>query len=440
MFILTAVMLLAPLTSGDGVVDDSNWPQFRGPGARGVSEEKGLPGEWSSDKNVAWKLAIPGRGWSSPIVWGKLVFVTTAIAPDEVVEPRKGLYAGGSAKSQDELAWTLLCIDLESGELVWERVVHTAVPGHSVHGKNTYASETPVTDGKRVYAYFGNVGLFAYDMEGELEWERHWDTVPTRYGWGTAASPTLHGKRLILINDNEQSSFLEVLDTETGETAWKMERDEKSNWATPFVWENSKRKEIVTPGTGQVRSYSLDGDLLWSLKGMSGITISTPYASHGMVYISSGFVMSRDKPIYAIRPGAKGDISLKDGATSNEFIAWSQPRSAPYNPTTIVVGDKLYSLLDNGVLTCFDAKTGERVYDRKRVRAGSGYTASPWSYDGKLFCLDEDGVTTVVKTGDEFEIVGQNDLGEMCMASPAIADGSLLIRTIDNLYCIRSGD
>ena len=202
--------------------------------------------------------------------------------------------------------------------------------------KSSYASETPVTDGERVYCSFGNVGVFCFDLDGNEVWKLPVEPHKTRLGWGTAASPVLHRDRLYLVNDNDEDSYLLALDAKTGRQIWRVPRDEKSNWATPFVWENEKRTEIVTPGTGQVRSYDLDGKLLWSLKGMSSITIATPYEHEGLLYVSSGYVLDKSRPIYAIRPGATGDISLKEESTSNDFIAWSQPKAAPYNPTTLI--------------------------------------------------------------------------------------------------------
>jgi len=264
-----------------------NWPQFRGPAASGVSANSGLPDTWSATDHVAWKTQIPGRGWSSPIVWGGRIFVATAIKEEGEPEPvKKGLYFGGDRPAPKEVhRWMVYCLDLDTGRIVWEKEAHRGVPQHGHHLKNSLASETPVSDGERVYAYFGNVGMFSFDFEGKLLWSERWESVPTRFGWGTAASPVLHGERIYVVNDNEKESFLVALDKKTGERIWRVERDEKSNWATPFVWENEKRTEIVTPGTGKIRSYGLDGQLLWELGGMSVITIPAPFAQHGLLYV-----------------------------------------------------------------------------------------------------------------------------------------------------------
>jgi outer membrane protein assembly factor BamB len=383
-------------------------------------------------------VEVPGRGWSSPIVWKDRVFLTSAVSAGDVEVSKKGLYLGGerSEPSSHEHRWMLYSFDFESGKRLWEAEARKGKPESPLHIKNTYASETPVTDGERVYAYFGNVGLFAYDMAGKLLWEKRWKPVKTRHDWGTAASPVVHGGRLYVVNDNEEESYLVALDAGTGREAWRAERDEKSNWSTPFVWENEKRTEIVTSGTGKVRSYGLDGAPLWELRGMSSITIPTPFADGGLLYVSSGFVLDAHKPIYAIRPGAAGDITLTPGETSSELIAWSDPKAAPYNPSPLIYKGQLYVLFDRGFLSAHDARTGKELYKERLTGEASGFTSSPWAYGDRIFCLSEDGDCLVVKAGPRFEVAGTNKLDEQCMASPAIARGSLFVRTLTKLYRI----
>jgi len=417
-----------------------NWPQFRGAAASGVSAHSGLPDAWSATERVAWKTAIPGRGWSSPIVWGKKVFITTAIKKGGKLEPvKKGLYLGGNRPTPKEVhRWIVYCLDLDSGKIVWENEIHRGVPEHGHHLKNTLASETPVTDGQRVYAYFGNVGMFCFDFDGKLLWSKKWESVPTTFGWGTAASPVLHDQRIYVVNDNSKESFLVALDKKTGEQIWRVKRDEKSNWSTPFIWENEKRTEIVTPGARKIRSYDLDGKLLWELGGMSSITIPTPLAGHGLLYVSSGYVMDWRKPVFAIRPGAAGDISLKSGQTNNKYVAWCQKMAGPYNPSPILYGDYVYVLYDRGLFACYDAKTGEEVYGKRRIGASArAFTSSPWAYDDKIFCLNEDGDTFVIRAGREFELLGKNSLGELSMATPAIVRDGLIIRTESHVFRIK---
>ena len=416
-----------------------NWPQFRGPGARGVAEDPELPDSWSTTSSVNWKVDIPGDGWSSPVVWGNRIFVTSVIRDGQTEEPRKGLYFGGNRTEipADKHYWMVYCVDWETGEIVWKREAYQGRPQGSHHLKNTYASETPVTDGERVYAYFGNLGVFCYDMMGKLLWSKPSKPFKTRYGWGTAASPVIHQDRLYIVNDNDDQSFIVARDKRTGDELWRVDRDEGSNWATPLIWENELRTEIVAPGTNKVRSYDLEGTLLWEFAGMSSITIPTPFSAFGLLYISSGYVGDQLRPVYAVRPGASGDISLEQGETSSEFIVWSHSQAGPYNPSPLVYGDYYYTLLDRGFLTCHKARTGELVYDKVRIERGAGaFTSSPWAYNGKIFCLSEDGDTFVIEAGPEFKLIGKNSLDEMCMATPAISKGSLIVRTASQLYRI----
>ena len=443
--LLIIVLMLAGAPQELAIGEDyrDNWPQFRGANSTGVAADGGnLPVEWSATKNVSWKVDLPGRGWSSPVVWGNQVFLSSVINSGESEKPKKGLYFGGDRTTppDSEHTWMVMCLDLSNGSTLWSKQVHRGKPQTSIHIKNSFASETPVTDGQHVYFVFGGIGVFCFDLSGEQIWMKPLEPRKTRYGWGTAASPVLHGDRLYIINDNHEESYLMALDKQTGEQVWRVERDEKSNWATPYIWVSNERTEIVTPGTDRVRSYDLDGKELWSFKGMSSITIATPYEHQGLLVISSGYVGDKSRPLYAIRPGAAGDITLDKGQTSNEFIAWSRPQGGPYNPSTIAYGGTIYVLYDRGFMVAYDAATGEEVYGKRRVSGGSGFTSSPWAYDGKLFCLNEDGVTFVIKAGKEFEILHENALAEddMGMATPAIAGDRLLIRTAARIYCLKN--
>ena len=417
-----------------------NWPQFRGPGALGVAEDQRLPELWTTNENVAWNIDVPGRGWSSPVIGGNKLFLTTVVSDGATEEPRKGLYFGGERKEppQSKHHWIVLCYDARSGKEVWRRESFTGTPANQLHLKNTYASETPVIDGARIYAYFGNIGLFTYDLDGHPLWSTNWPAVKTRNGWGSAASPVLHKGRLFLVNDNDEASFVVALDASTGKEIWRKERDEKTNWSTPYIWENEKRTELITTGTKRVRSYDLDGNLLWEFGGMSSIVIPTPFSGHGLLYVCSGYVGDKIRPVFAIKPGASGDSSLEENETSNQFIAWSQPLAAPYNPSPLLYRDNLYVLFDFGFLSCHDAKTGKQIYEKQRIRpeGNTAFTASPWAYNGKIFALSEDGDTYVFQAGPEYKLLHKNSLDEMCMATPAIADGKLYIRTLSKLYCL----
>ena len=405
----------------------------------GVAEDANLPDTWSTTKNVAWTAEVPGRGWSSPIVVGDSIIVTSVVSSQAEEQPKGGLYFGGERPApENPHRWVVYSIDWDSGEIEWEREVARMVPPTPRHLKNSFASETPVSDGERIYAYFGNVGLFCLDLQGKVIWSRRWESVRTRFGWGSAASPVLHGDRIYIVNDNDDQSYILALDKDTGADIWKVDRDEGTNWATPFIWENRERTEIITPGTDRTRSYDLDGDLLWELTGMSSIAIPTPFTKFGLLYLASGYVGDRRRPVYAIRPGASGDITLTAGETSNDFIAWFLPQAGPYNPSPLIYGDVYYTLFDRGIFTAHDAHTGEQVYSRQRFASATGFTASPWAYNGNIFALSEDGDTYVIQAGSEFEILRVNSLDEFTMATPAIARGSLIIRTLTKLYRIQT--
>ena len=438
------LVLFAIFLPASDIFAEANWPQFRGPSA-GIAEDEVLPDTWRglprTTENVVWTVDIPGRGWSSPVVWSEKIFVTSVIKEGDSEIPRKGLYLGGNREKASDKThrWMVYCIDWNNGKIIWEKLAHKGVPQQPVHLKNTYASETPVTDGQRLYAYFGSSGLFCYDLDGNELWSQKWGSFKMRYNWGTAASPVLHEDRLYILNDNEEQSFLVALNKKTNKQIWRVERDEKSNWATPYIWQNKQRTELITSGRGKVRSYDLDGRLLWELGGMSSIVIPTPLAKNGLLYICSGYVGDRKRPIYAIRPGAAGDITLKNGENSSKYVAWCQTQGGPYNPSPLAYGDYLYVLYDRGFLSCYDARTGNEVYGRQRIAAGAtAFTSSPWANNGKIFCLSEDGETFVIEAGPNFKVLGRNKLDEMCMATPAALRGSLIIRTISKLYRIQN--
>lgn len=413
-----------------------NWPQFRGSASDGLAEGETLPESWSATENVVWKAEIPGWGWSSPVIWGNKIFVTSAVGEHEREKLVVGGYPGGHVMPTDVHRWMTYCLDFDSGAIVWEREAHKGVPPEERHPKNSYANATPVTDGERVYSYFGNIGMFCYNLEGEKLWERRWGSFPIRGGWGPGTSPVLHEDRTYLVNDNERESFLVALDKATGKELWRVEREERSNWSTPYVWENEQRTELVTIGTNKVRSYDLEGNVLWELTGTSGLVSLMPVAKGGLLYVGAGYHYG---PLYAIRPGASGDISLSDDETSNEWIVWYLKRGSSIHPSYLISGERLYVLFDAGLLTCFNSKTGETIYPRQRLYTGGGrFYASPWAYNGKIFLLNEDGTTWVVEDGPEFKVVRKNSLEDYAWATPAIARGNLFIRTYTGLFRLQN--
>jgi outer membrane protein assembly factor BamB len=394
---------------------------------------------WSTHENIVWRTDIPGRGWSSPVVWNDQIFLHTNINAAGEETPGKGFFGGSKQyyAPTEEHRWMVYSIDFKTGATRWATEVHRGVPKGPRHPKNSYASETPVTDGERVYCHFGDLATYCLDMAGKILWSKEWPPLETSYGYGTASSPALHEGRLYIVNDNEQQSYIVSLDKLTGREIWRTNRDEPTTWSTPYIWRNERRTEIVTAGRKKVRSYDLDGKVLWELSGMSSLTIPTPFSDGGLLYVASGYRGDQQRPVYAIRPGASGDISLESGKSSNPYVAWSLPQGGPYMPSPLVYGGRYYTLLDAGFFTCHDAKTGEEIYGRQRIDpASANFTSSPWACNGRIFCLNEDGDTYVIEAGPQFKVVGKNSLEEFCMASPAIAEGSLVLRTFSRLYRI----
>jgi outer membrane protein assembly factor BamB len=335
---MTSVAIALLLSST--VAASSEWPQFRGSHAGVAADDPTLPDGWSRTENVVWRTDIPGTGWSSPIVWRDHIFLTSVVSDDGAETPQPGLYSGGERPASKALhRWMVYDVDFATGKVRWQREVRRSPPLGPKDVKNTYATETPITDGERLYVYFGGVGLFAFTMDGKPVWSTEIAAQATRSGWGTAASPVLLRDRLVIVNDNDTQSYIAAYDTKSGRQIWRVDRNEGTNWATPLVWQHDRGTEIVTVGTRAVRSYDPDGKQLWELSGMSTITAPTPFAKDGLLYMSSGFPGDARRPVFAVRPGASGDISLKDGETSNEHIAWFQPLLGSYTTSALAHGD-----------------------------------------------------------------------------------------------------
>lgn len=421
-----------------------NWPAFRGANAAGVAEGRRTPTTWDAEKsvNVKWKTPIPGLAHSSPIVWGDRVFVTTAISGDAKSTFRHGLYGDvDSATDVSKHVWRVYCLDKQTGRVVWERTAYEGVPKVKRHIKATHANSTPVTDGRHVVAFFGSEGLYCYDFNGKLLWKQNLGTLDAGwfydpdYQWGTASSPVIYKNLVIVQCDIQKDSFIAAYDIRNGKRVWLTPREELPSWGTPTVYEGKTRTELITNATKAVRGYDpLNGKELWKLTGNPEITATTPVIGHDLIYISNSY--RPNQPIYAIRPGATGDISLKDGKTSNEHVAWSHQRGGTYMPTPVVYGDYFYTCANHGILTCYNARTGERVYQQRIADKGGAYSASPIAADGKLYLTSEDGEIFVVKAGPKYELLASNPMGEVCMATPAISDGMVIVRTQHHVFGI----
>jgi outer membrane protein assembly factor BamB len=577
-----------------------NWPQFRGPQSDGVAATK-IPSQWGTDSNVQWKVKIPGLGWSSPIVCGDKVFVTTAITdnqtkpsggfgmrgggrggrggfgggpgggpgggafgppqPGQILPPflqdrlnftddqkkqvkelqkdvddqlsklltdeqkktlkeppdedaprprrrpqpgtvlpaaeverlklsdaqkkqlddlqkttsskldkifnadqksdlqamregprggRRGGFGGGRGgrggmgeRIPNKIYhWQVVCLDRNTGKVLWSQQALEGKPRIPIQQSNTYASETPVSDGQRVYAYFGMHGLYCFDFDGKQLWKKDFGAYPTVMGQGPASSPVLDGERLYLQIDNEEKSFLVAVNAETGDELWRVPRDERTNHSSPVVWKNKDRSELVTSGSHKVRSYDpATGKVLWELE-IGGRCYSSPVGDADMLYVGSESGMGMNGGggggLYAVKAGASGDITLKEHDTSNAGVAWSTSRGGPEKASPLIYQGHLYVLRTNGgVVTCYDKTTGKQIY-RQRIPGAAAFWTSPWAAEGKIFCLDDAGTTHVLDAGPEFKVLGTNKLNELFWASAAVADGSIYLRGVDNLYCIHT--
>ena len=463
LFLSTVLFLASLVTSSTVDAKDTSWPQFRGPDSNPVGTDPRLAERWSKTENVEWSLEIPGRGWSSPIVTGGRVYLTTVTTEGKSKPPQAGTdysneYVAELQKQglpmaeilkrvterdielphEVNLHYLLYCLNLKSGKVEWTKEFYAGHPPGGRHRKNSFVSETPVTDGKFVYVYIANLGMWAFDLKGKQVWTTPLEANPIYLDFGTGSSPALADNLLVIVSDNEKQAYIAAFNKQTGKQVWRTNRElgpkgRKSAWVTPFVWRHSLRTEIVTVGPGAVVSYDTAGKELWRMSGMSGAPIPMPFAYDGLLYINGG----SGGLLVAIRPGAAGDISLTKDETSNKYVVWSQARAGTYLPTPVAFEGAVYSLNEKGILTRFDAKTGKQTYKTRIDPTATAFTTSPWAYNGKLFCLSEEGQTYVVSTGDEFKLLHVNTLDDFALASPALVGDRLLLRTEHRLYSIR---
>ena len=422
----SAWFVLANLFVASSLVHAADWPQFRGPDGNGLTSEANLPDQWDAEANIKWKAAVPGKGWSAPIVANGKAVVTTAVA--EVPGDQSSVHS-----------FEVHCFDVATGERLWQQVAKKEKPRIPTHPDNTYASETPVTDGEHIVVYFGMTGVFCFDFDGKPLWQKDLGAFPMENDWGTSSSPALHDGLVFVQVDNETDSFLVALDVESGDEKWRVSREEKTNWGAPIVWTNSKRTELVTSGS-TVRSYDpQNGELLWQLVIDSGRSCSTPAAYGDLLLVGREDRSDRGAGpggLFAIKAGGSGDITPAEGETSSEFVLWSNRKAAPAMASPILLDGHVYILSRRGgIVGCYNAGTGEEVY-RERLEGSREFWASPWAFDGKLFCPGDSGATHVLAPGSEFKPLHTNQLEGRFWASSAAADGVLLLRSADSLYCI----
>ena len=419
-----------------------NWPGFRGDNAGGNGDGQGAVTEWDIDtqQNIQWKTPVPGISTASPVVWGNRIFVVTAVSSAEDKTFRTGLYGDvASVKDLSEHTWKIYCLDKATGKIVWERDAFKGLPKVKRHTKSSQANSTPVTDGQRVVAIFGSIGMLAaWDMNGKPLWttdvgviDSGWFFEPDTQ-WGHSSSPIIHGGNVIVQADQYKKSFIAAYDLATGKQRWRTERDEISTWGTPTVFRAGNREQIVTNGP-KVRGYdAATGKLLWTLGPNSEITVGTPVVGNGVVYVTGGYPPAR--PVYAIKPTATGEITMPKEQTSNESIAWSNGEGT-YIPTPIFYEGILYTCNSNGVITAYDGASGERIY-RARVGGGGAFSASPIAADGRLYFANEDGDVYVARAGRTYQELAKNEMKEVIMSTPAISDGMIVVRTLNHVYGI----
>ncbi|MBX9655645.1 PQQ-like beta-propeller repeat protein [bacterium] len=442
--VILLLLLFAGISRAES--DELSWPQFRGPNGSGVSDSADIPDEWSNEKNHAWSVIIPGSGYSSPIVVGNRIFLTSAIPDKEEDKAPRGMRAESTKYVVGDTTydWRVHCISLEDGSVLWQKSVHVGKPKKGKHPKNSYATETPVSDGKCVYFYFSQVGLFAFSLDGMPLWKADPGTYETYLEYGTSSSPVTDGKRIYLQADNEEQAYVAAFDVNSGKEVWRTNRDEITSWSTPFLWKNSLRDELVTVAPRKARAYDpTTGKLLWELGGMSKLTVPVPVADDNYCYISCGqLVDAKNRPIYSIRPGASGDISLPKGSHQNSYVHWHNPLGAPYVPSPLIYKGNLYVVHDRPLFDCLSLETGKQIYPRSRLPKGGNFTASPVASRDKIIILSEEGLAYVLDAGDKFHIRQINpplDDDGLFLATPAIAGRSLLLRGAKTLHCVREG-
>ena len=438
-FLMMVLVLIGAQISSQS----ADWSQFRGPQACGVDTTKALPTEWNVEtgKNVQWQTPVPGLGHSCPIIWSNRVYVTTAVAAGQP-ELKVGLYGDiGSVEENAAQQWRVLAIDRASGKIIWNVLGHSAIPRVKRHPKATHCNSTPATDGNYIVAIFGSEGLFCFDKDGKLRWKKSLGPMDSGYfavpsaQWGFGSSPIIHEGKVIVLCDVQTNSFLAAFDLQSGRQLWRTPRSDVPTWGCPTVVDAGGRKQIVVNGWHQSGGYSFaDGKELWRLDGGGDIPVPTPVFANGLIFLTSGH--GKLRPMRAIRPEAVGDITVSDPAGTNAGIAWAHPREGNYMQTPIVVSNRVYGCTDWGVLTCFDANTGKIAYGERIGGPTQGFTASPVSDGRNLYFPGETGKVLVVPVADKFSAIATNDLGAICMATPAIADGTLFFRTQSKLIAV----
>jgi outer membrane protein assembly factor BamB len=451
------VLLCAAIATWNGqaaVVD--YWGQWRGPLGTGEGPKTEPPLKWSGTENVKWKVKIPGRGTGTPIIWGDQVFIQTAIPVDKKVADypsavagdilaaqqgpgqggqgqgrRRGGGGGGGRgeKPTEEHQFVILSIDRKTGKTLWQQTARQEVPHEGHHQDHTFSSASAVTDGEQVFAYFGSRGLYAYDMNGKLQWSKDFGDMSTRMGFGEGSSPALHKETIVVNWDHEGEDFVVALNKRTGEELWRQARDEATSWSTPLIVEHNGQPQVVVAAAKKVISYDLKtGQVVWECTGLTGNVIPTPIYHDGMVYVTSGF---RGNALLAIKLGRSGNLDDTDA------IVWKHGKATPYVPSPVLYDGKLFvTSHNNPIISCFDAKTGKPLFEEERLTGPQGLYASPVAANDRIYVVGRNGTAVVLKNSDKLEVLATNPLGEKVDASPALVGNELFLRGHEHLYCI----
>ena len=443
LLLLGIVLLSCNNNLAQEINPERQWSSYRGYYANGTLDNANLPNSWSVEKseNIKWKIEIPGMGLSSPVVWGDKLFITTAVSEADTSAYKIGLYGSiGSVNDTSVHEWKIYCLNKNTGEKIWERTSHRGIPLVKRHPKSSHANTSVATDGKHVVTFFASEGLYCYDMDGELLWKKDFGKLKSVYfavptaEWEFSSSPIIHKGVVIIQCDVYENSFVAAYDVKTGKELWKKKRDEYPGWCTPNVYNDNGKDRVVLNGYKHRGAYDFEtGEEVWRMSGGGDIPVPTPILGHGMVYFNSAH--GKFAPILAIKTNAKGDITLKEGESTNEYVKWSTPRSGAYMQTMLIYGDYLYNARWNGSLLCYNAKTGEQMY-KTTLKMGMSFTSCPVAADGKIYITDDEGVVYVVKAGKEFKLLGKNTLNDIYMTTPAITDGMIYFRTMRYLIAV----
>jgi outer membrane protein assembly factor BamB len=445
LIIASLSLILSGSISGQ-LIPERQWPQYRGFMSSGVLDNAGLPATFDPENmvNIRWKTEIPGLGLSSPVIWGNKIFITTAISAADKEGYKPGIY-GDISPVQDSSVhdWKVYCIDKYTGKIIWDRTACKGVPKMKRHPKSTHANTSVATDGKYVVAFFGSEGLYCYDMKGNLKWQKNFGLLKSVFfmvksaEWEFASSPVIYKGVLVVQCDVLENSFVAAFDVSSGKELWKTPRDEYPGWCTPNIYTNEGKTYIALNGYKQRAGYDFEtGKEVWKMSGGGDIQIPTPVIGDGLIFFNSAH--GRSSPILAVKTNATGDITLKDGETSNNFIKWSLPRGGSYMHTMLLYRDRLYNIDWNGAVLCLDPLTGKEIYKAKLGNSKS-FIASPVASDGRIYIVDEGGTVYIIQDGDKFSLLAEVKLNEICMSVPAITDGEIIFRTQKHLIAAGSG-